>query len=215
MREVLAAYPQDRPAAADRRVLGDGHRRRHRLLAARSRRLPPGRGAAARVGRGRVPHLDPPPRGVRSVDGAAGARPGRRIRPAARVSRWNSCGAGCGPGTAGSSTTTPSAVAVGRVATDLVDGLLAVPFDSSIAAERAIGTFTGSWIAHLRGVGGDDRGPAGPGRARGARPAGLARGRGAEVRASAVRAGPSGPGDVPARAGRGAHARWWPTWSRG
>src|SRR6476619_1300844 len=41
------------------------------------------------------------------------------------------------------------AVAVGRVATDLLDGLLAVPFDSSIAAERAIGTFTGSWIAHL------------------------------------------------------------------
>jgi len=41
-------------------------------------------------------------------------------------------------------------VAVGRVATDLVDGLLAVPFDSSIAAERAIGTFTESWIEHLR-----------------------------------------------------------------
>ena len=41
-------------------------------------------------------------------------------------------------------------VAVGRVATDLVDGLLAVPFDSSIAAERAILTFTGSWIAHLQ-----------------------------------------------------------------
>jgi len=41
-------------------------------------------------------------------------------------------------------------VAVGRVAADLVDGLLAVPFDSSIAAERAIGTFTASWIAHLR-----------------------------------------------------------------
>jgi len=41
-------------------------------------------------------------------------------------------------------------VAVGRVATDVVDGLLAVPFDSSIAAERAIGTFTESWISHLR-----------------------------------------------------------------
>ncbi len=40
--------------------------------------------------------------------------------------------------------------AVGRVATDLVDGLLAVPFDSSMAAERAIGEFTGSWITHLR-----------------------------------------------------------------
>ena len=40
-------------------------------------------------------------------------------------------------------------VAVGRVATDLVDGLLAVPFDSSMAGERAIGTFTESWIAHL------------------------------------------------------------------
>ncbi len=41
-------------------------------------------------------------------------------------------------------------VAVGRVATDLVDGLLAVPFDSSLAAERAINTFTGSWIEHLQ-----------------------------------------------------------------
>ncbi len=43
------------------------------------------------------------------------------------------------------------ATAVGRVATDLVDGLLAVPFDSSIASERAIGRFTSSWIAHLEG----------------------------------------------------------------
>ena len=42
------------------------------------------------------------------------------------------------------------AVAVGRVATDLVDGLLAVPFDGSIAAERAIGLFTTSWIEHLQ-----------------------------------------------------------------
>jgi dGTPase len=41
-------------------------------------------------------------------------------------------------------------VAVGRVATDLVDGLLAVPFDGSIAAERAVGLFTGSWIEHLQ-----------------------------------------------------------------
>ncbi|MBM9466194.1 deoxyguanosinetriphosphate triphosphohydrolase family protein [Nakamurella leprariae] len=41
-------------------------------------------------------------------------------------------------------------VAVGRVGTDLVDGLLAVPFDGSLAAERAIGSFTGSWIAHLQ-----------------------------------------------------------------
>jgi dGTPase len=42
------------------------------------------------------------------------------------------------------------ATAVGRVGTDLVDGLLAVPFDSSMAAERAIGEFTSSWIDHLR-----------------------------------------------------------------
>ncbi len=40
-------------------------------------------------------------------------------------------------------------VAVGRVASDLVDGLLAVPFDSSLAAERAVGMFTESWITHL------------------------------------------------------------------
>ncbi len=42
------------------------------------------------------------------------------------------------------------ATAVGRVASDLVDGLLAVPFDSSIAAERAVGLFTASWITHLQ-----------------------------------------------------------------
>ena len=106
-------------------------------------------------------------------------------------------------------------VAVGRVATDVVDGLLAVPFDSSIAAERAIGTFTESWISHLRASVEVDRGPAGPLRARGPRPAGLARGGGAEVRASAVRAGPTRPGDVPARAGRGVDHRWSATWSRG
>ncbi len=41
------------------------------------------------------------------------------------------------------------AVAVGRVGTDLVDGLLAVPFDSSRSAERAIGLFTESWIDHF------------------------------------------------------------------
>ena len=42
------------------------------------------------------------------------------------------------------------ATAVGRVAADLVDGLLAVPFDSSFAAERAVGGFTASWISHLQ-----------------------------------------------------------------
>ena len=42
------------------------------------------------------------------------------------------------------------AVAVGRVGTDLVDGLLAVPFDSSLAAERLVGEFTRSWISHLQ-----------------------------------------------------------------
>ncbi len=42
------------------------------------------------------------------------------------------------------------ATAVGRVGEELVDGLLAVPFDSSVAAERAVGLFTASWIAHLQ-----------------------------------------------------------------
>lgn len=40
--------------------------------------------------------------------------------------------------------------AIGRVAGDLVDGLLAAPFDASMAAERALEAFTGSWIAHLQ-----------------------------------------------------------------
>ncbi|MEO7126398.1 MAG: dGTP triphosphohydrolase [Nakamurella sp.] len=42
------------------------------------------------------------------------------------------------------------ATAVERVGDELVDGLLAIPFDSSIAAERAVGLFTASWINHLQ-----------------------------------------------------------------
>lgn len=42
------------------------------------------------------------------------------------------------------------ATAVSRVGDELVDGLLAVPFDSSVAAERAVGLFTDSWIKHLQ-----------------------------------------------------------------
>lgn len=42
------------------------------------------------------------------------------------------------------------AEAVGVVAGDLVDGLLAIPFDGSIAAERALSSFTNRWINHLQ-----------------------------------------------------------------
>lgn len=42
------------------------------------------------------------------------------------------------------------ATAVGRVGEELVDGLLAVPFDASMGAERAIEQFTASWIEHLQ-----------------------------------------------------------------
>lgn len=40
--------------------------------------------------------------------------------------------------------------AVEHVHADLVDGLLAVPYDGSRAAERALGDFTGQWLAHLQ-----------------------------------------------------------------
>jgi dGTPase len=40
--------------------------------------------------------------------------------------------------------------AVGVVAEDLVDGLLAIPFDGSIASERALSSFTSRWISHLQ-----------------------------------------------------------------
>ena len=40
--------------------------------------------------------------------------------------------------------------AVHGVADDLVDGLLAVPFDGSIASERALSSFTNRWISHLQ-----------------------------------------------------------------
>ena len=36
------------------------------------------------------------------------------------------------------------------VAEDLVDGLLAIPFDGSIASERALSSFTNRWISHLQ-----------------------------------------------------------------
>jgi dGTPase len=40
--------------------------------------------------------------------------------------------------------------AVAVVAEDLVDGLLASPFDGSIASERALSSFTNRWISHLQ-----------------------------------------------------------------
>lgn len=42
------------------------------------------------------------------------------------------------------------AEAVDVVADDLVDGLLATPFDGSIASERALSSFTNRWIGHLQ-----------------------------------------------------------------
>lgn len=40
--------------------------------------------------------------------------------------------------------------AIDVVAEDLVDGLLASPFDGSIASERALSSFTNRWIGHLQ-----------------------------------------------------------------
>ncbi|AWB94590.1 phosphodiesterase [Agromyces badenianii] len=40
--------------------------------------------------------------------------------------------------------------AVDVVADDLVDGLLAIPFDGSISSERALSSFTNRWISHLQ-----------------------------------------------------------------
>ena len=42
------------------------------------------------------------------------------------------------------------AEAVDVVADDLVDGLLAIAFDGSIASERALSSFTNRWISHLQ-----------------------------------------------------------------
>ncbi|MTE23996.1 MULTISPECIES: deoxyguanosinetriphosphate triphosphohydrolase family protein [Microbacterium] len=40
--------------------------------------------------------------------------------------------------------------AVAKVTEEVVDGLLAVPFDGSLASERALAGFTSEWIAHLQ-----------------------------------------------------------------
>lgn len=41
------------------------------------------------------------------------------------------------------------AAAVARVTDEVVDGLLSMPFDGSLAAERALTLFTAAWITHL------------------------------------------------------------------
>ncbi|MGI6878180.1 deoxyguanosinetriphosphate triphosphohydrolase family protein [Microbacterium sp. gxy059] len=40
--------------------------------------------------------------------------------------------------------------AVQKVADEVIDGLLAVPFDGSLASERALAAFTSEWITHLQ-----------------------------------------------------------------
>ncbi|SJM67195.1 deoxyguanosinetriphosphate triphosphohydrolase family protein [Gulosibacter sp. 10] len=42
------------------------------------------------------------------------------------------------------------AQAVQKVAREVIDGLLAVPFDGSLAAERGLASFTSEWIRHLQ-----------------------------------------------------------------
>ncbi|WP_198411107.1 deoxyguanosinetriphosphate triphosphohydrolase family protein [Microbacterium suaedae] len=40
--------------------------------------------------------------------------------------------------------------AVSKVTTEVIDGLLTVPFDGSLAAERSLASFTSAWISHLQ-----------------------------------------------------------------
>ena len=108
------------------------------------------------------------------------------------------------------------AVAVGRVATDLVDGLLAgavrlvhrPPNGRSGRSPRA-----GSRTCRSRWWCRPTRRPRSGHVCAG--PAGLARGRRAQVRPSAVRPGPARSGDVPAGAGPGARRAGRPIWTPG
>ena len=81
---------------------------------------------------------------------------GRRRAPGRT---WSGCGGACGTRTPGPTTTTPSRAAVARVRDDLVDGLLAVPFDGSMAGERAVAEFSARWTSRLVAGVGVDRDP--------------------------------------------------------
>ena len=64
---------------------------------------------------------------------------------------WSGCAGGCAARTAGSFDDDTFAAAVDRVRDELVDGLLAAPFDGSMAAERAVAEFSARWTARLVG----------------------------------------------------------------
>ena len=87
MQDALGAFPGLPPGPADARVLGDGPGRRHRVLAARRRGLPPLRGAAVLAGVERVPDLGGRPRRALRAErrdaGPAGTPAGGRARAAA------------------------------------------------------------------------------------------------------------------------------------
>ena len=79
--------------------------------------------------------------GWQRADDCAASRCGPRRPPTSERLRRGVCATR----TAGSTTTTRSRAAVARVRDELVDGLLAVPFDGSMAAERAVAEFSARW----------------------------------------------------------------------
>ena len=120
------------PVAADGGGRGDGHRRRHRLRHPRPRGLPPRRRAAAGRGGGRAVRVGRA-RGGRVGPGADLERLRRRLRD---KDAW-------------AYDDDAFRAAVTRVREDLVDGLLSVPFDGSMAGERAVAEFSARWTSRL------------------------------------------------------------------
>ena len=101
--------------------------------------------------------------------------------------------------------------AITTVGEEFVDGVLATPYDGSMAGDRAISGFVSRWIDHLIGsVAVDPDPPVRSGYVSMSAP-GLARGVGAQVRQQLLHPRPARPRHVPARPG----ADDRPTSSRG
>ena len=73
---------------------------------------------------------------------------------------------------------------------DLVEGLLTIPYDGGLEADRAVAAFTRRWIDRLKGSHPGRAHPERAQRTRAPRPRGLARRRRAQVRAHPLRARP-------------------------
>ena len=133
MLDALRGVPRPAARAADPGVLGDGPGRRHRLLPARRRGLPPLGGAAVLPGVGGVPLLGERSGGARRA-GRLSSSPGPAGSPGPG---WSGSVVGCAARDGWIFDEDTFAAAVATVGDEFVDGVLATPYDGSMVADRA------------------------------------------------------------------------------